>query len=203
MKSILVRAIASIIIGGLLVAYPEKVTDWLVIVVGCLFLIPGVYSVVSYWTVRKEEGLHVGIPIAGMGSALLGIWMIVDSSFFIKAFMVAVAVLLAVVAINRIVGNVRARAFQVHVPFTFYLFPVLLIVASAYVLSNPLEVAGVPFYIMGIAMIVYGIIELWNTLWLNSKIKVLEQSNTVETEVNQERAVLIDKEDIEDAQIVE
>ena len=96
MKSIILRAIASIIVGGLLLAYPEKVTDWLVIVVGCLFLIPGVYSIVSYWTVRKQDGLHIGLPIAGVGSTLLGIWMILDSTFFLKAFMMAVAILLIV-----------------------------------------------------------------------------------------------------------
>ena len=70
MKSSILRAIASIIVGGLILAYPEKVTVWLVIVVGCLFLIPGVYSIVTYWTMRKQDDLHIGLPIAGVGRLL-------------------------------------------------------------------------------------------------------------------------------------
>lgn len=174
MKSIIIRAIASIIIGCLLMAYPEKVTDWLVIVVGCLFLVPGIYSIVSYWTLRKEDGIHMGLPIAGVGSTLLGIWMILDSTFFIKAFMMSIAILLIVVAVNRIINNVRARKYGAYVPWIFYVFPVLLMAVSGFVMSKPLEIAGIPFYILGISMIVYGIIELFNTIWLHNMIQKLK-----------------------------
>lgn len=174
MKSIIIRAIASIIIGCLLMAYPEKVTDWLVILVGCLFLVPGIYSIVSYWTLRKEDGIHMGLPIAGVGSTLLGIWMILDSTFFIKAFMMSIAILLIVVAVNRIINNVRARKYGVYVPWIFYVFPVLLMAVSGFVMSKPLEIAGIPFYILGISMIVYGIIELFNTIWLHNMIQKLK-----------------------------
>ena len=194
MKSIILRAIASMIVGGLLMAYPEKITDWLVILTGCLFLVPGVYSLVSYWTLKKQEGMQIVFPIAGLGSTLLGIWMILDSTFFIKAFMAAVALMLIIVAVNRIVNNVRARKLEIQVPFLFYVFPVLLILVSCYVLANPLEVAGIPIYILGISMIVYGLLEIWNTLWLHDKIKITGQPK--ETHLDH-------VEEIEDAEIVE
>jgi len=194
MKSSILRAIASIIVGGLLLAYPEKVTVWLVIVVGCLFLIPGVYSIVTYWTMRKQDDLHIGLPIAGVGSTLLGIWMILDSTFFLKAFMMAIAILLIVVAVNRIVNNIRARKYA-HVPLIFYVFPVLLIIVSGYVLTRPLEVASIPFYILGVTMIVYGLIELWNSLWLHGKIKKYEEENG--------SAAPLEDLDIVDAEVIE
>jgi uncharacterized membrane protein HdeD (DUF308 family) len=193
MKSSILRAIASIIVGGLLLAYPEKVTVWLVIVVGCLFLIPGVYSIVTYWTMRKQDDLHIGLPIAGVGSTLLGIWMILDSTFFLKAFMMAIAILLIVVAVNRIVNNIRARKYA-HVPLIFYVFPVLLIIVSGYVLTRPLEIASIPFYILGVTMIVYGLIELWNSLWLHGKIKKYQEEN---------EGTQLENLDIVDAEIVE
>ena len=90
-------------------------------------------------------------------------------------------ILLIVVAVNRIVNNIRARKYA-HVPFIFYVFPVLLIVVSGYVLTRPLEVASIPFYILGVAMIVYGLIELWNSLWLHGRIKQYEEENAKQLE---------------------
>lgn len=180
MKSIILRAIASMIVGGLLMAFPEKVSDWLVIVTGVLFLAPGVYSLVSYYTLKKDNSVPVSLPIAGVGSTILGVWMILNPTFFIKALMAAVAVALIIVAVNRIVGNIRARKF-VQVPFWFYLFPVLLIVVAGYVLAHPLQAAGLPIYILGISMIVYGLLELWNTIWLHYRIeKYMSEHKTIE-----------------------
>ena len=201
MKSIVFRALTSMVVGVLLMVYPEKVTDWLVIVVGCLFLIPGMFSIVSYFSQKKDEGVHIGLPIAGLGSAMLGIWMILDSAFFIKAFMYAVAVVLILVALNRISGNVSARKVT-SVPFLFYLFPVLLILVSVYVLAHPIEVASIPFYILGVSMIAYGVLELCNTLWLRGKVKKYEQEHqTNQTEVGP--ALTSEDDDITDAEIVE
>ena len=78
------------------------------------------------------------------------------------------------VAVNRIINNVRARKYGAYVPWIFYVFPVLLMAVSGFVMSKPLEIAGIPFYILGISMIVYGIIELFNTIWLHNMIQKLK-----------------------------
>lgn len=186
MKSVVVRSLGSMVVGGLLVAFPSQMTVWLVMLIGFLFFIPGIYSIVVYGLMyRKAVESRPLFPVVGVGSALLGLWMILEPSFFIVMSVTALGILLIIAALNLIFRNIRSRK-MVQIPLAFYLLPILLVLAGGYVLLNPIESASLPFYVLGVAMFIYGGVELWHVLWIRSRMKKvsgLENVEIVEAEI--------------------
>lgn len=63
----IIRCICALVLGVLLVAWPEAAILYLVITIGALFLVPGLFSVFGYLTRGKQNGMS--FPIAGLGRA--------------------------------------------------------------------------------------------------------------------------------------
>ncbi|MCF0160018.1 MAG: DUF308 domain-containing protein [Bacteroidaceae bacterium] len=182
MKSILVRALSSFLVGGLLIAFPNQAAVWLIMVIGCLFLGPGMYSIITYWTLRNAEGFRPIFPIVGLGSVILGLWMILSPAFFARSIMLALGALLVVAAIGQMVSVIRSRKVA-PAPLFFYAVPVLLLLAGVYVLVNLDAAMAIPFYVVGVSMIVYGLVEMVHYFWLQKHLRALRSLNEVEDAV--------------------
>ena len=123
----IIRCICALVLGVLLVAWPEAAILYLVITIGALFLVPGLFSVFGYLTRGKQNGMS--FPIAGLGSLLFGLWLMIMPAFFVGILM--------------------------------------------YVLGAVLVLAGisqtVPFIILGVSSIVYGLSDLVNIIRFRQK----------------------------------
>ncbi|WP_300728524.1 HdeD family acid-resistance protein [uncultured Bacteroides sp.] len=176
-------SICALIIGILLVVWPGEAAVYLVITIGVLFLLPGIYGLISYFIHPKSqvENQKTYFPVVALGSTLLGLWLIVMPGFFISILMYVLGVLILLGGLNLLVGlwNQRAAA---NVPVYLFIIPVLVIVAGLVVLFNPFQAATIPFIIMGVTSIVYSItdlIRLWRMRKLMNRnitdVKVLEE----------------------------
>ena len=77
----IIRCICALVIGVLLVAWPEAAILYLVITIGVLFLVPGLFSLSGYLIRGKQDGSR--FPIAGLGSLLFGLWLMIMPAFFV------------------------------------------------------------------------------------------------------------------------
>lgn len=157
----IVRSVCAILIGILLVMWSDAVPRYLVIAIGAMFLIPGLYAVVNY--LFKGRNQHMAFPLVSIGSGLFGLWLMVMPDFFIGILMYVLGAVLAFAGISQIVDLVSARRWT-QVAVGYYVVPVLLLIAGLVVLLNPFAVASVPFLILGISSIVYGVAELVNQI---------------------------------------
>ena len=180
MNHSIVRCICFILVGVLLVAWPEIVVDYLVIAVGVMFLIPGLYTVVTYLTKGRKIGMS--FPLVSVGSALFGLSLIVIPSFYVSILMYVLGAVLVFAGISQLVNLSSARKWT-SVPGGYFAIPALILVSGLVVLLNPFAAASVPFLILGASSIVYGVSELVNQIRFRKDEEV--------------------KPDIEDAQIVD
>ena len=68
----IVRCICAILVGVLLVAWSDAAAIYLVIAVGAMFLIPGLYAIINYlWKGRTQ---NMPFPLVSIGSGILGLW---------------------------------------------------------------------------------------------------------------------------------
>ena len=81
MNHSVIKCICAIIVGVLLVAWPEAAVAYLVIAIGALFFIPGLYALWGY--LYKGRRLGVSFPLVGVGSALFGLWLMINPAFFV------------------------------------------------------------------------------------------------------------------------
>lgn len=162
MNYFVLRSIFALVLGILLVVWPEVAINYLVITIGVLFLVPGLVTLIGYFARNKKDGEETRVfPVAGIGSLLFGFWLMIMPSFFVNILMYILGFILVLGGIQQIASLVSAKKWT-YVPFGFYIVPVLLLISGIIVLVNPFSVASAAFIMLGICSIVYGLSELFN-----------------------------------------
>lgn len=161
-----IRGICAILVGLLLVAWPETAILYLVIAIGALFLIPGLVSVVGY--ILRGRQLGVSFPVVSVGSSLFGLWLMIAPAFFVGILMYVLGVVLVFAGISQIVGLLNARNWT-QVSTGYFVTPILILLAGMVVLLNPFAAATIPFIILGVSSIVYGVTDIMNRIRFRKK----------------------------------
>ena len=166
MNNSVIRGICAIIMGVLLVAWPETAIVYLVIAIGAMFLVPSLFSLAGYFVKGRQMGMV--FPIISLGSFLFGLWLMVSPAFFVGILMYVLGVVLVFAGISQIVQLVNARGWT-QVAVGYYVMPVLILLAGLVVLLNPFAAAAIPFIILGVSSIVYGITDIINLIRFKKK----------------------------------
>lgn len=187
-QSSLFRAVCAIIVGALLLKFREETVTWITILIGVLFLLSGIVSVVAYYTARKRmtdvevydaQGNKIAggaptFPIVGYGSIILGLILALTPHMFINTLMYILAGMLILGAINQYAALIAVRRYG-ELPFGYWICPSLILLAGAVIILRPSWVASAPLVIIGWFMILYGIVECVNALKIHSERKKMER----------------------------
>lgn len=182
-------SICALIIGVLLVVWPSVAIFYLVITIGVLFLLPGLFGLVSYLAVshkQQQAGIQMGFPVMALGSTLFGFWLMISPTFFVNILMYVLGVLLVLGGLSQIMSFVTLRSYA-HIPVAVFIIPVLLLIAGIIVLCNPFEVATIPFMILGIAGIVYGATDLIRILEFRKRVREQDDDITDVIPIEEEK----------------
>lgn len=151
----LVRCAFLLLVGILLVAWRSEALTALVRLLGALFLLPGLVSVVSYF-IRKDRGWF---PVVGTGSTFLGLILLIIPGTFVSVLMFMLGLMLVFVGIWQIVGVVAMHR-ESKLSFGFLVMPVAVLITGIVALALPFEVATLPLLIIGVGCILTGISDL-------------------------------------------
>ena len=182
------RAICALVIGLVLVMFPDRAGDYFVITIGIIFLVPSLISVIGYFAQNAE--MRRRFPVEGVGSLLFGLWLIVMPGFFADLLTFVLGFILVMGGVQQIASLSAARRWM-PVPGGFYVVPALILIAGLIALFNPTGVRSTAFIIIGISSLVYAASELLNWFKFTRR-----RPKTPDASV---KAV----DDIEDAQIIE
>ena len=169
LQSAILRAICTLLVGVLMLIYPVETGKWASIVIGCLFIIPGVSSVISYYrhcNDKAPENHRPMFPLAGWGSILLGIAILVLRSQTEQTAFILMGVLLVILAISTLINLVMSRKYY-NIGVGNFIIPVLVLIIGAVValfsgeiqdkLLEPKQILEV----IAVAFILYGVAELY------------------------------------------
>ncbi len=176
-QSSVFRALCAIVIGALLIKYPQEGVTWLTMAIGGLFLLSGIIALIAYWqakrhageyTITDQEGHIVSgsqptFPIVGAGSVILGLILALSPNAFINGLMYMLAAVLILGGITQLMSLIAARRLG-SIPFGYWIAPSLILLTGLFVIFKPMETAEMPLLILGWCSILYGVIELINTL---------------------------------------
>lgn len=182
------RAICALVIGLVLVMFPDQAGDYFVITIGVILLVPSLVSIIGYFAQSTE--MRSRFPIEGVGSLLFGLWLIIMPGFFADLLTFVLGFILVMGGVQQIASLSAARRWM-PVPGGFYVVPVLILLAGLVALFNPTGVRSTAFIIIGISSLVYAASELLNWFKFTRR-----RPKTPDASV---KAV----DDIEDAQIIE
>lgn len=189
LQSSIFRAACSVIIGGLLIKYPDVTATWLIIAIGVLFLLSGVISVVVYVSARRNAGGTTVIdsngnviaggtppfPIVGVGSIILGLLLSLRPAFVIDTMAYILGAMLILGAINQMVCLVSAGKVK-RMPLFFWISPVLILIVGLIAIIHPVWIASAPLIIIGWSLLLYGVTEVINALKINADRRRFEKT---------------------------
>lgn len=153
------RAVCALVIGLVLVMFPDQAGDYFVITIGVIFLVPSLISIIGYYAQNSE--MRRRFPIEGVGSMLFGLWLIIMPGFFADLLTFVLGFILVMGGVQQIASLSAARRWM-QVPTGFYVVPALILIAGLIALFNPTGVRSTAFIIIGVSSIIYAVFELIN-----------------------------------------
>ena len=124
------RALIAILMGVVLVVWPDVALKSLVMFIGFLFLFSGIMaSIISYRRQQAEERQGSMFSMNGVGSIILGALLISVPLFFTTILMFLLGGILVLAAIAQLAGLSMARQMG-NVSVVNYIFPVLILLAG-------------------------------------------------------------------------
>jgi uncharacterized membrane protein HdeD (DUF308 family) len=187
-QSSLFRALCAIVVGALLIKYPDDSVTWLTVAIGILFLLSGIIALIAYvnarkhaseYTITDQEGRIISgsqptFPIVGAGSVILGLTLALTPGVFIHGLMYILGAIMILGGLNQLLALVSARRLG-DVPFTFWIAPSLILITGLFVVLRPMETAEIPLLILGWCSLLYGITEIINSLKIRSIRKLADR----------------------------
>ena len=188
LQSTFFRAICSIVIGILLLKYPDNSVTWLTMAIGTLFLLSGIIALISYWNARRHAGEYTitdaegnvisgsqpSFPIVGVGSVILGLTLLLSPDMFVRWLMYILGAMIIIGSINQLIILIAARRFGSISAF-FWIAPIVLLIVGILIFVTPMESAELPLIILGWCMLVYGVTEVINSLMVYSLRKQMKR----------------------------
>ena len=192
-QSSIFRALCAIVVGVLLLKYPQDGVTWLTMAIGELFLISGIISLVAYYFARRNNsdytitdqqgrvitGGQPAFPIVGIGSVLLGLVLVLAPTRFVDGLMYVLGAIMILGAIQQLISLVIAnRLGKIH--FLFWIAPSLVLLTGILVIFYPMETAEAPLIVLGWCSLVYGVTEIINSLKIWRVRKLHVRNNTLD-----------------------
>ena len=223
----LVRAVMAFVVGALIIKFREETVHWLTIVIGALFFVTGLISVVlnrqrptplplpvregsnysqgdglqaeKHSTPSPREGGGGWLAsVVGFGSIILGVILALMPTTFITGLQYVLAAMLVLGAVNQFVNLAQASRWC-HVGWFYWLLPVVVLLVAIFMIWRPVETAAAPLFIIGWCMLLYGMAELLGALMLWKARRIVRQmERDAEQQMQSQQAITVS-----DAEVVE
>ena len=177
-----IRSVAIIVIGLMLMFWSESVAGLFIRIAGAAFFLPALVSIVRVYMSTANEGAisRAVVSIVDVGCMAFGLWLMIAPASFEVLFVKTLAVLLLLFALYQgviILFALKAAslsAWLLVMPLALIVVAVLLFTVTV----RPLEILSVVF---GAVAVVSGMLDLVLTFMLRKKRGV---SNVKEIEIS-------------------
>lgn len=167
LQNTLARSLCVLAFGILLIVFAAEITEWIVMLCGLVFIIPGAVSLIGYFR-RDPEGRQIMLyPIIAVGSILFGLVQVIWPELFIAIIMYILSGCLILISLiqSYTLWNIHKQGVRIHP--AYYLVTVLELATGLYIAltNNKTEIAELPVVLLGCGFIIYSLLELW-TIYL-------------------------------------
>ena len=161
------RAVYAIIIGLVMVVFPDLTLQYLVIIIGIMLLVFG-GILLGIFLNAKKNGYAKRAPVEGILTIVLGLMLVIAPSFFLSILMSILGILLIFTGIIQISDIIMLRKHNVKLSWIFYVFPILIFGAGIVVVLGPFDSVKTLMVFFGIASLLSGIIDIIDEIAIRS-----------------------------------
>lgn len=163
------RAALALILGVILIIWPEEAVNIIISVIGAGVLIFGGVSMLFSMKL-KEAGEKPLITMNGLVSVVFGIVLILFPTFFAGIIMFLFGAILLLVGITECANLLSLRKLS-SIPLALFIGPVFTTLCGIFIFFNPFSSTKWLFIFFGATLLVYAISSLITTKKVNSIFK--------------------------------
>lgn len=165
------RAVVTVAVGVVLVAWPTMVLDYLVKLIGAVLVVAGVVSLVVTWREREAErgrgdrtrgsggwGLE---GVTGAGTVVLGVVLWAMAGVFTDLLMWLFGLLLLVAGVGQVVLLLSARRWG-RLPGMAWVFPLVVLLCGLVAFLDPFGAKEGLVRFFGLVVVFHGVTGLMN-----------------------------------------
>ena len=133
---------------------------------------------------NRLKPLRPTFPIVGVGSLVLGLVLALMPGTFIDSLMYVLAAILILGSASQFASLINVSRVA-RIGFYFWIMPTLTLLIGIVAVVSPSSIATAPLFVIGWAMMVYGVVEIVNSVKIYQMRKAMErrhQSEVAEVE---------------------
>ncbi len=162
----LVTSVIMLIMGIFLLMKPDFVLTTLSTVVGLIVLIPGIISLVDYFKTKYMPNLVVGVILG-----ILGLIFIFNPKFISSILPFVLGIYFIINGLSRLQYAIEMKKNKVPDYAPSLISSVLILACGVLLIVNPFSGAMAMTQVIGIFMIVYAALDIYNAVTTKQKVK--------------------------------
>lgn len=175
----LIAAIVSVVVGILLVAWPDQSRAFICYVIGALLVAAGVVSILRYFNQSDTEPIMRYGFATGVVLWIVGILVIARAGKLIAFFGIIIGILLVIDSVLRIQLALDIRRMGGDNWFPILISAIVVLIIALLLVFNPFTLVNTATIIAGIAAILNGLLKIWGLIQAKVLIRTLEKSEPV------------------------
>lgn len=172
----LLMAVISLILGVIMVIFPQRTMSVICYVIAGAILLYGVIDIISYFTSKSYEGNFSLTLLRGVVASVIGIIIFIRPSYLSTFIPIVLGILLIIDGITSIQKSVFLKNNNVYFWHISMIESILTLALGIFVLINPLSAQTAIIICLGISFIWYGITSVWNYLYVQKKINFIREA---------------------------
>lgn len=174
-KAMFISSIVYILLGLLLILWPDQARRIVCYLLGAAALAYGAYRIIDYFA-RKQEASSVQVGVAlGIALAVIGLFLLFKADAVVAALAAIIGVAIIIDSIMRLQISLNLRRFSGGGWMPLFVTALVTLIFGVLLLFNPFGAVRVATIVAGASLIVDGAFTLWSLL----QTKKVKQQRTI------------------------
>lgn len=163
-KALIITAIVYIVVGLLLVIWPDQARQIIIYALGAATLLYGVYRIVDYF-IQKEhlEGVQIGVAL-GIACIVTGLFLLIKANIVVAILAAVIGIAIITDSILRLQIALNLRSFGGKNWIVLGITALVMLVFGILLLFNPFSAIRAAMIVGGASLIADGGFTLWGVL---------------------------------------
>lgn len=162
----LISSIVMLVLGILLLVKPDFIINIVSTIIGLAILVPGIVSLVDYFKTKYNANLVIGVI-----ACIIGIIFIFNSKFVSSILPFVLGIYFIINGISKLQYGIELRKNQVVNYMASIITSILMLVCGVLLIINPFGGALAITQVLGIFMLVYAILDIYNAIMIRKEVK--------------------------------
>lgn len=168
--TMIVLAILYVIIGAVLIIWPETARNIICYTLGALLVLFGVYRIMAYFIAELPLQMQFGVAI-GIACILAGLLLLFKADAVVALFGVVVGVTLIVDSVLRLQTALDIRRIGGNHWAPVFICALTMLALGVLLLFNPFKAVITATIIGGVALVIEGALTIWSIIEVSKQIK--------------------------------